>query len=272
MTEVRVDVNSIERLVAVGQESSGEGHRQLLGLRLARTLADLGELVVQGQDLLASFEPLADDPTTDPRFGWPSSRPPDFVELTWPAPKLSREPLQDPELHLTPWALHSLLLGEWGTLAVDAPFRLPECVALLLCDGLTENPAGHDLFRVTGRLEVLTLPAQLHSQILVCGLADGVGQLELEIQIIGPGDIEIGFAIKPVFCPAKDVATFYVANLDQLEVRRAGRYWFVLRFLGEEISRLPIEISDQGERDDHGGWEFGQLWAWESDVFFGERS
>jgi len=167
--------------------------------------------------------------------------------------------------------LHSRLLGDWGTATSGPALRLPECIAFLLCDGLVENPAGRDLLRVTGQLEVLSLPSQLHSQILVCGLADGVGQLELEIQIISPDEAEAGFAIKPVLCPAKDVATFYVAGLDELEVREAGLYWFVLRLLGEEVSRLPIDVGNRGQLGHLGGWAFGQAWTWENDVFFGER-
>jgi hypothetical protein len=270
MGEVVIDGKAIERFVEIAHEPSGENHRQLLGLRLVKTLADLGVLVVRDLQLLNGIASLDEDPTNDPRFGWPSSRTPDSVELTWPAPKLPREPLEERHLRLSPWAFHSLMLGDWNSPIPGTVVRLPECVSLLFCDGLTENPMGRDLLRVTGRLEVLSLPTQLHSQILVCGLADGLGGIEVELQVVGPNNTETGFAIKPVLCPARDVATFYIASLDKLEIQAPGRYWFALRVLGEEISRLPIEVSDR-EGFISGGWEFGQSWIWEGEVFFGER-
>lgn len=272
MAEVVIDLDTVERLVSATSDEGGgsERHRQLLGLQLARTLSDQGDIAVRDPARLSPVLPMADDPTSDPRFGWPHQRPPDLVELVWPAPKLPREPLEESQLRISPWALHSLLLGDWGAPVPGTVLRLPECVALLLCDGLTENPAGRDLLRVTGQLEVLSFPTHLHSQMLVCGLADGVGQLEVEIQVLAPDESEVGFAIKQVFCPAREVATFYVANLDDLEVPHAGRYWFVLRLLGQEISRLPLEVGVPGDFEG-GGWVFGQAWTWEGDVFFGER-
>jgi hypothetical protein len=271
MAEVSIDRQTVERVLALSGDQSGEGHRQMLGLRLIRTLADLDKLVVRNRSLLRSIEPFTDDPTSDPRYGWPSSRAPDLVEIVWPAPRLSREPIEDRNLRLSPWAVHSLLLGDWSAPLPGSVLRLPKCISLLLCDGLSENPAGHDLLRLTGQLEVLELPTRLHSQILVCGLADGSGQIEIEIQVMGAKDSEVGFAIKSVFCVGKELASFYVANLDGLEVSEEGQYWFVLRLLGEEISRLPIEVGRRGRFDGRGGWQFGQSWTWESDVFFGER-
>lgn len=106
---------------------------------------------------------------------------------------------------------------------------------------------------------------------LVCGVADGVGLMEVEIQVIGPDESEVGFAVKRLSCPSRDITTFYVANLDDLKVHEAGQYWFVLRMLGQEVSRLPIEVATSGTFERQGGWEFGQAWTWEGEVFFGER-
>jgi hypothetical protein len=270
MPELLIDPETVGRLLAVAQPH-GEIHRQLLGMRLVRRLFEDSEMAVRNPETLEQFDRLDNDPVHDPRYGWPTPLAPDLVELVWPAPPLAREPLEERKLRISPWALHSLLLGDWSTPVPNTVLRLPECVALLMCDGLSENPSGRDLLRVTGRLEVLAVPTRLHSQVLDCGLADGVGQIEMEIQVLGPEALEAAFAIKPVFCLARDVPSFYVANLDELQVYTEGIYWFVLRVLGEELSRLPIEVGRSRRFESRGGWQFGQAWTWEGDVFFGER-
>lgn len=267
MVEVTVASNTIDRVLDLADGPSPEGKRQLLGLRLLRTLADLDELVVHHPMSFGSLEPLEDDPRADPRYGWPLSGLPELVEIVWPGPSLSERVLESQNPHLTPWALHSLLIGEWGAPIPGTVLRLPKCVALQLCGGLTESPAGHDLLRLTSQVEVTSFPTSLHSHFLVCAFADGVGQIEFEIQVIGPDDSEVSFAIKSVFCDFRDVPSFYVATLDGLEVGIEGRYWFILRLLGEELSRLPIEIG-QGHYFEKGGPEFGQSWTWEGDAFF----
>jgi hypothetical protein len=269
MTEIEVDSETVERVLSLRDDPSGESQRQTLGLRLLRTLADLGHLTLRDVAILRSVQPLEGDPTSDPRFGWPSPRVPDLVQVVWPAPKLSLEPLEHGYLQLTPWAVHSLFLGAWGSPVPGTALRLPRCIALLVCDGLTENAAGRDLLRVSSQMEVLSFPTKLHSQLLVCGLADGVGQQEVELQVLSSQGAEIAFAIKSVLFGERTVPCFYVTSLDHFELPGPDQYWLILRLLGEEISRYPIDV--RAGPFDPAGWDFGQSWTWESDVFFGER-
>jgi hypothetical protein len=270
MPELAIDPATAARLLLVVDEGYGENYRQVLGMRLARTLLDQGEMAVRNPEALQQFPPLESGSLADRDYGWPSATRPDVVELSWPSPSLSREPLVGPIVRLSPWALRSLVVGDWATLEPATTIRLPRCVTLLMCDGLAEGPAGRDLLRVSGQVEVLSLPARLHSQILVCGLTDGVGQIEIELQMSGPDGSEVGFAVKSVSCYSTVVPSFYVANLNELEVLTEGQYWIALRVLGEELSRLPIEVGTQ-EGFENGGWTFGQSWAWDGAIYFGER-
>jgi hypothetical protein len=271
MAEIVIDPATSERLLAEVDGAEGDVHRQILGLRLLRRLWDDRLADVRNPETLGGFEPAEDDPRIDARFGWPSPQQPERIEIVWPAPSPPLEPLTEHDLRISPWAYHSLLLGEWASLDTNEALRLPRCVALLMCDGIAENPAGRDLLRVTSRLQILALPTSFHSQILVCGLTEGAGMVEIEMQVLAPDGSEAGFAIKSVDCQP-ETPSIYLTSLDSLDVQAEGRYWFSLRVLDGELARLPVEVGTAAWFEDRGGRAYGQSWTWDSDVYFGEHS
>jgi hypothetical protein len=246
-----------------------ERDRQLLGLRMAKTLSDLG--IVDGDDeaLLDPFEPIL-DAVTDPRFGWPFETTPESLTLAWPAAPPPRRLGEARHVELTPWALHSLVLGEWHE-NPPATFQLPVATCLMVCDGVDEGPAGRDLLRITSRIEVLALPMELHSFLLVAGVADGAGHQEFEFVLEDANRREVGFAIKDALLMEPSVPSFVVHSLDNLEIPRAGVYWFRLRVLGDERAAFPIEVHLANEPNPP-LLDGRQHWTWDAQAFFGEHS
>lgn len=257
-------------VLAAVSDPAGEVRRQLLGLRLARTLLDLGLLEPGGGEL--EWLAPVDDPRGAQRFGWPFTSRPDEIYLKWPNPGPSRTPSNETRLVLSPWALHSLMLGDWAEAAFDRQaFRIPTACALLICDGVTEEPVGHDLLRVTSRLEVLELPSQLYSHALVCGLTDGCGSQEAELQITDSAEAEIGFSIRPTTLMERTIPTFVVVSLDNFAIPKPDVYTFRLRVLDHTLAEVPLEVHGPDAPLPPEGIDGRQLWTWDAEVYFGER-
>ena len=149
---------------------------------------------------------------------------------------------------------------------------VPNGVAALVCDGIQESEVGKDLLRVTGRLEVLDFPTKLHSQLLVCGVADGVGSVKLEIAVSSSEGEEIAFRMHDAHLFEPLVPSFYVVSLDDLAVPKADIYRFTVRVLDDKLAMLPFEVHGPEGPLPPRGLDQRQVWTWESGAFFGERA